>query len=667
MKSCASPLTPIKVIVPAPSFEVPGLFLILGSVVTVTGTISVAVALLIFNITMAVILSGCITAVGVGLLFRALHVFLRQRRELSKSLQWEDNPDPVPSASLEKGGKVLSASNSSEIPEPVSQEESGVEPEKGLPGEEMAEKVVERKKSMRAWSENIRRLKQTNEENVQSNPQMVENLEAYAGNMFELRCQVLRKEAKEKGIADEKIDGELAQCHEELSGEKEFLETNKEGFTIRMRFCCLEDFMVCKFYEARRRLGLEVPIYEGKKYDTFIFQGGGAKGVAYVPLVSMFSKDGFSDLLETDCRASGNSIGAFAAACHAFHVENMHNCINKFQSAMQENNETDETLKTAYPSLTDAMDQASSLIKIIIPDGYPFNMDGLPIVKVMDEMLSKSVCKFLDTFSEDALPNSFTESDRERIKKLKQPFDASASREDYMLKFSDIPLLRKLPKGEENFHDLSMSIWDNTDHKKRYLRADTTPDLPIAYALRFSSSIPLAFKKISWGVGAEMSSPPAENGPKTSIEMAQSVSTSSVNRHDIYDGFIGTNSPVKGFGNEEIGNPILFLFDRDGYTYRRIFTPAELEPTEFRWRFFGIFGADYMRKAVRTEEKEAKRLTEIVPANSGSYFLVPNGNIKTESFACSEFQQNAVIHATEMAFRAWAVRRRYESNELEVP
>ncbi|MDR0340151.1 MAG: patatin-like phospholipase family protein [Puniceicoccales bacterium] len=362
------------------------------------------------------------------------------------------------------------------------------------------------------------------------------------------------------------------------------------GFTCRMRYTSLDDFLFLMDYWAKKKLDLVADNFTGKRYDCISFASGGAKGLGYMPLLQLFSE---SDIFEKDCRFTGASAGALMAVCGAFGPYEVRNQILEMQRACRKFR-SDPFLKSAYPSFSQNL--GGGLIEWLGP------------IEVVDRYTSRQIQTFLQYLSiPDGALAELTESERDRLAQLRQPYNLKRTREPYMVRFSDINLMRKLPRGKEFFHDLSIAMWDSERNETVFANPKTTPDLPVAFAARISISIPLFFQ------GAFMPIPGLDPSDRP---------------HHYYDGGIEqlAPDPKQAFGSGVVTNPFFCVPDSDGEPYQKEVQTGML---------FSVFDR-LLRAYAYTGDLSSRRKENWDMMKEKLCLVVPHGTIDTLHFNFSE-------------------------------
>jgi predicted acylesterase/phospholipase RssA len=388
----------------------------------------------------------------------------------------------------------------------------------------------------------------------------------------------------------------------------EFAKQSELKFTNRMRYMAMDDFLCVQDFWARRELAIEGPQQPIEKIDFVSFAGGGSRGIGYLATVEMFSKGNATAVLSKDCCFAGSSSGAIAAAMAAFGEQNARERTDAMQEAVSPFRRN-HNLHKAYPGLHNNMHSGI------------FSWYGM--VEFADKFTSAAVADFVKTFQPHQL-EALSADKRKRIEQLAQPFDTSANREPFMVKFSDISLLRELSGGADRFHPLFVLIW-NADVKKDVVCSHmTTPDLPVAYALRASISLPVLAKMLTLRI---------TNADGT-VEPPQRFC----------DGGVGQEVPscrsLSAFA--EFRNPLHLVLEGDGRAYSK--QPSQCDPvseTPYRqlmW-LLDVAGDDLPER--RRRNRDALKNENV--------FAVPHGTVRTSDFWASKTQLDAAYHQSRIA------------------
>jgi predicted acylesterase/phospholipase RssA len=454
----------------------------------------------------------------------------------------------------------------------------------------------------------------------------------FAGFQQLARCKFLHEKECFRKILKEDLNeeqqlqvGELtAKFENEFNQEMERLTSG--NFSTRMRYSIMVDFFICQadtLIQNADELGLST--HNHPKVDVKInhlsLSGGGAKGLSFGAL--------FRALKETmteNCRFSGASIGALGAVFKTFSLENFEEFVNAFMEYYNKTIKHNPTWETAYGWLDS---------KYSAWPGY-FTMIG--IFAFVDKRLHEKVSTFLEDCGEDAIASAFPD-DPEAMKRiciLKEAYDPTASREDKMVTFHDLELLRKLPNGQKTFKELSVAIWDKTDQKLLFARMDTQPNMPIVIAARASMSVPFYFTTLSIPVNGSNERP-----------------------HQLVDGGIGSNSPLQAFDRvppaeeSEQGNAVMVIFDNDGWGRETTKGKPKTLPKYVR------ILAKFLRIAPRIDNLIAAEQDKL-RQNPEKILVLPHGEINVMDFSISKADEENVDHQADMRVKAWLACRRRE-------
>jgi hypothetical protein len=453
------------------------------------------------------------------------------------------------------------------------------------------------------WDENLKIIRPSGERAANDRVVQAQLLPCALARRDRTLAQ-LRREGQHLG--EKRLQEICDRCRQAFNNE--WARQERLGFTCRMHYTSMDDFLFLMDYWAKRELGLVSSKFTGKRHDCLSFAGGGAKGVGYMPLFQLFFSSEASDIFEEDCRFTGSSAGALMAVCGAFGPHEVREPILEMQRACLKISSS-LFLQKAYPSFSKRL-------------GGGF-VEGLGPVEVIDRYTSRQVRTFLQYVPvPDATLATLTDSERARLGQLRQPYDLSRNREPYMVRFSDIELLRKLPRGKEFFHLLSIALWNSERDKTVFASCETTSDFPVAYAARISMSLPFIFQR------AHMAIPGLD---------------SSDNPNHYYDGGIEqlAPDPGKAFGSNVVAKPFFCVLDGDGESYREKIQTSMIFSFTDRLLRMNSITSDLLSR--RDENWKTIR---------GSHFLVtPHGTIDTLQFWFSGRAIAAAEHQSVLA--AW--------------
>jgi len=214
-----------------------------------------------------------------------------------------------------------------------------------------------------------------------------------------------------------------------------------------------------------------------------VFEGGGAKGSAFVGALEALQKAG-----HTHRRLIGTSAGAITATLIAAGytpsqllaaaTEKLPNGRPRFSSFMDAPKEDDFTPAQRENSLTMELLRKASLPGISVP--------GISVVerKLLDTLLKLPQYRQLFSLVECGgffSGNKFLEWIREKL---------AAKRFPAGIKFRDFAARSK--------QDLSLVASDTSDMEMLILNHRTAPDCPVEWAVRMSMSIPFVWREVEW-------------------------------------------------------------------------------------------------------------------------------------------------------------------------
>jgi len=234
--------------------------------------------------------------------------------------------------------------------------------------------------------------------------------------------------------------------------------------------------------------GKLVVIRQAPQIENLVLRGGGAKGIGYGPALDQMEKSGMLAGLK---HLAGSSAGALTATCLACGLS----------ASEFENGPADALFR---PGVLDALKGGDELARL-----YPdLKMEGglapaVASLKVVDQTSATSVSDFLNSnWDDDAFQAKLQQLDQaqqDRLGELRAPPNFDESREGKMITFGDLQTLHEL--APEKFKNLTLTGWNKTSQTEEYFSAETTPDMPVAYAARISMAFPIAFKAVSIDTG----------------------------------------------------------------------------------------------------------------------------------------------------------------------
>lgn len=397
------------------------------------------------------------------------------------------------------------------------------------------------------------------------------------------------------------------------------------------------DYVIKPQIFAREDGGFNV-VTSPVKIENLVLKGGGGKGVGYPPALAEMSRAGQLDSLK---QVVGTSAGALTAVAVAVNMSG-EEMTELGELDMGELLGTDSGLNALYPEL-DFRNQVQFIGKMMGSGG-----DAQGMVRKMDVITGTKAMEYLngEAFSD---PGGYEQEWRDfaegfaqqnglqaddvfnRLQELRhQDFmepqvadpvaqargvalgaarallpiagplamvlpvaeaalggDAAPvpSRTDSMITFMDMKMLHALAPSE--FREIQLTGYDKNDAQGVFMNADTTPDMPIAYAARISMAHPAI---------------------ASAVHLTQDYG---IGTHTFADGGIATNSPVEAvFGGDlaastaevqggsdqdiEVGQlrarTALMIFDEGGKGYSSMHSPAEdrTSSSSFIDRRFGV-------------------------------------------------------------------------------
>jgi predicted acylesterase/phospholipase RssA len=386
----------------------------------------------------------------------------------------------------------------------------------------------------------------------------------------------------------------------------ELTEQRENSFTHRMSYMAMDDFLVTLRLTWRTWFLGSADIGQPRHaIDLLSLSGGGAKGVAYIALLQVLQMAEFRDVLSNDCIVSGASAGAAAAVMAAFSVEaeNLQQWTREIQDGGTTLFERSD-LRIAYGVFHKTLSRGL--------------FSGLGIVNAIDRMLHGQVVKFLNRLPEDAFA-TLSPEERARVGQLLRPFDDTKDRWPHMVRFGDIAILLKLGCDVRQLH---IALWNNDLQATVVANHETTPDVPIACAVRMSATVPLVFRS-------------------SLTDMIEGTC------YRYYDGGMESQAPTRRILGLAAGTgakkTLAVMFDNNGATIHEDRSKRDMLLNSTAARFYmHIFGTN-------PKDLEAKR--ELVYDEIESYkpLIMPHGCVKTTDFFVSEAVSKAVVHQGRLA------------------
>ncbi|MDR2667683.1 MAG: patatin-like phospholipase family protein [Puniceicoccales bacterium] len=467
----------------------------------------------------------------------------------------------------------------------------------------LAEKNPER--LCHIWSENVNRVRRGGDASANDAVLEVQYFPSLIARKNEVFAGIV-SDATVHGIGEEAISAVIERLNDSFANE--FAMQSELKFTRRMSYMVMDDFFYVQDFWARMELGIETHRELARKIDLISFSGGGAKGVCYGPLLEILHSKEAGNIFSPNCKFAGSSAGALAAIMAAFGGTDMRRWHGEMQSAISPFF-SDSKLRIAYPTCNGSM--CGGLLS------------GFGPIEVVDRFTASAVADFLGKLQPHQLA-ALAEDERERISQLMQPYDTSVNREPFMVRFSDIILLRKLPGGTAFASFLYITMWDADNKKTLVASHETTPDFPIAFSARISIALPAIFKMLRIDI-------PFADGKSTGV-------------HRYCDGGVEHQNPFVAsvLDGHTFDNPLFCIFDSDGHAFGRHKSncdPAVEFPCMQILRALEIADDDL-------PERRKNILEEI---KSRETMIVPHGVLETVSFWASSENVDAAVRQANVA------------------
>lgn len=257
-----------------------------------------------------------------------------------------------------------------------------------------------------------------------------------------------------------------------------------------------------------QEIGEQCAIVPAPELSRLVFQGGGAKGLAYMGAMTMLEAAG---ALTGVKEVAGSSSGAITAALYA--------CGGDFKEISHEALEQNTgKMVFAAPDARSAIPNYRQNLKL--KTGFnPISRDGFGLVDLLDTQLRSSVSKKLD----DIINNDVAVMRCFPCEDASQSNDSLDDKKTKLRNLAD-KLVDKLPKSESasapglTFGDLEKLANAIPDHFKHlfitavdenkniiYFNSKDSKfhDVPVSIAVRASSGLPVAFKPLKINLGKE--------------------------------------------------------------------------------------------------------------------------------------------------------------------
>ncbi len=264
-------------------------------------------------------------------------------------------------------------------------------------------------------------------------------------------------------------------------------------------------------------------VREAPAVRTLVLPGGGAKGVSYVGLMRVMKEDGAFAGVE---RLAGSSAGALAATVMAF-TDDDKSMQDMLADELPTLLDTRAELRTTYPGLSFHNTMSTGARAIWKMVGKPLG-EANGLVRKLDEITGNAAKEFLDqafdSKAADEEPGESKAADskvadgkseskasalglsrriatyaqrhgldigdvNQRFATLRQAPDFDSDRTGGMITFRDAALLQHL--APDRFRTVEVTAYAPETGDIHYFNAESTPDMPLAYATRASMSHPL--------------------------------------------------------------------------------------------------------------------------------------------------------------------------------
>jgi predicted acylesterase/phospholipase RssA len=239
----------------------------------------------------------------------------------------------------------------------------------------------------------------------------------------------------------------------------------------------------------RKPDGSYISIAKAPAVEELNFSGGGAKGAVYPSVIGILEQAGH---MEGVVRMSGTSAGGITATLLAAGMN-----AEGYQTFADE--VPMDTLKANVANF------AQRYTGITIADHGLVGIEnsGQKAVHLIDHKLYtmvqaslEGVDLDLDALNSNREDDLFTQAEADRLTQLRDVDMDTNPRDETMLTFKDLQLLRKLDPTA--YKELQLTGYNTQNNEGVLFNADTTPNMPIAYAARITMALPGLFKAVKF-------------------------------------------------------------------------------------------------------------------------------------------------------------------------
>jgi len=261
--------------------------------------------------------------------------------------------------------------------------------------------------------------------------------------------------------------------------------------------------------------------------------GGGAKGIVYPAALKALEEAGKLEKIET---YSGTSAGGITSAFLA--------------AGMSIDDYGTFTDQVSMDSLTGTVTEFNQKYTGLTINGRRSVADlngqsGQVAVELTDQKLTELVTGFLDSQWAKVEEANLTGAELTRLEALRDQDPNGQPRDPVMLTFNDLSILRKC--DPKTFKELELTGFNLTQKTGHRYNAENTPDMPIAYAVRITMSLPGLFLSVSLAGSSDK----------------------------LVDGGFYTNVPK--FDNDNHHNTLVMAFTTDDYLHGSLHGPSHTE------------------------------------------------------------------------------------------
>ena len=255
--------------------------------------------------------------------------------------------------------------------------------------------------------------------------------------------------------------------------------------TLRNEHALLGGIRILPF-EASSTTGKEIRldnkvcvIQPAPKLANLVLSGGGMKGQAYVAVVKTLENTGIRKDLK---HIAGTSAGALTAACIAtgMSAQTYADLVTNLDMRDQMND-----IKGKPPECRASVDGYAQGGHALRLDSSALRLSAGKLFHTCQSTIRKNVTAFCQGHLSNLSNSNMTREEKASIARLHFRIKQDIS---YQPTFADLALLHKY--DPDNFKELTLTGFNDTDQKLEVFDARSWPDLPVATAMRISMAIP---------------------------------------------------------------------------------------------------------------------------------------------------------------------------------